>query len=143
MNYCGTLYDMTKTGFLLVGHGSTKPYNKQLIENTARLISEKENGYIVRCGFMENSTPTIPEILEEFKKEDIESMVVVPLFLARGVHIDVDIPEILGLDEGSHRGTFETKKGKVPLVFANPIGENPMLADLMIASAQQAFKEYL
>ncbi|MDD4127303.1 MAG: sirohydrochlorin nickelochelatase [Methanomicrobium sp.] len=134
---------MTKTGFLLVGHGSTKPYNKQLIENTARLISEKKNGYIVRCGFMENSTPTIPEILEEFKKEDIESMVVVPLFLARGVHIDVDIPEILGLDEGSHRGTFETKKGKVPLVFANPIGENPMLADLMIASAQQAFKEYL
>ncbi|MDD3407825.1 MAG: sirohydrochlorin nickelochelatase [Methanomicrobium sp.] len=134
---------MTKTGFLLVGHGSTKPYNKQLIENTARLISEKENGYIVRCGFMENSTPSIPEILEEFKKEDIESMVVVPLFLARGVHIDVDIPEILGLDEGSHRGTFETKNGKVPLVFANPIGENPMLADLMIASAQQAFKEYL
>ena len=91
---------------------------------------------------MENSTPSIPEILEDFKKEDIKSLVVVPLFLARGVHIDVDIPEILGLSDGSHRGEFETKSGSVPLVYANPIGENPMLADLMIASAQQAIKEY-
>ncbi|MDD3977961.1 MAG: sirohydrochlorin nickelochelatase [Methanomicrobium sp.] len=134
---------MAKTGFLLVGHGSTKPYNKQLIEKTAKLISEKESGYIVRCGFMENSTPSIPEILEEFKKDELESMVVVPLFLARGVHIDVDIPGILGIEEGGHKGTFEAKNGTVPLVFANPIGDNPMLADLMIASAKQAFDEYL
>ncbi len=134
---------MSKTGFLLVGHGSTKPYNKQLIENTAKLVSEKETGYLVRCGFMENSTPSIPEILEEFRKEDIESMVVVPLFLARGVHIDEDIPGILGLKEGSHRGTFATEKGEVPLVYAHPIGENPMLADLMISSAKQATEKYL
>ena len=134
---------MSKTGFLLVGHGSTKPYNKQLIENTAKLISEKEAGYIVRCGFMENSKPSIPEILEEFRKEEIETMIVVPLFLARGVHIDEDIPGILELKEGSHRGTFATEKGEVPLVYANPIGENPMLADLMISSAKQATDKYL
>ncbi|MBP2132223.1 sirohydrochlorin cobaltochelatase [Methanomicrobium sp. W14] len=133
---------MKKSGFLLVGHGSTKPYNKQLIENTAKLISEKENSYIVKCAFMENSTPSIPEVLDEFKNEDLESMVVVPLFLARGVHIDKDIPGILGIEEGGHKGEFETKNGKIPLVFAKPIGDNPMLADLMIESAKRAVEEY-
>ncbi len=134
---------MSKTGFLLVGHGSTKPYNKQLIENTAKLIAEKEQNYIVRCAFMESSTPSIPEIIDTFRKDDLDKMVVVPLFLARGVHIDSDIPEILGIPECGHRGTFKTEKGEVPLIYANPIGENPMLADLMISSAKNALKEYL
>lgn len=134
---------MSKTGFLLVGHGSTKPYNKQIIENTGKLIAQKEKDYIVRCAFMESSTPSIPEIIDTFRSEDIDKMLVVPLFLARGVHIDVDIPEILGIPECGHRGTFKTDKGEVPLIFASPIGDNPMLADLMISSAKNALKEYL
>ncbi|UUX92089.1 sirohydrochlorin nickelochelatase [Methanoplanus endosymbiosus] len=134
---------MVKKGFLLVGHGSKKPYNKQLIESTAAIISGKEDGYIVKSAFMENSSPTIQEMLDEFKKEEIDTLIVVPLFLARGIHIDKDIPGILGLEEGGHKGTFTTDAGDVPLVFAQPIGDNPMLADLMIESANLALDNYL
>ncbi|WOF16308.1 sirohydrochlorin nickelochelatase [Methanoplanus sp. FWC-SCC4] len=134
---------MSKTGFLLVGHGSKKPYNKKLIDNTAELIAKKEADYIVKSAFMENSSPTIEEMLDEFRKEDIESLVVVPLFLARGVHIDEDIPGILGLEEGSHKGVFTLESGEIPLIYARPIGENPMLADLMITSAKRAVEEHL
>ena len=39
---------MSKKGLLLVGHGSSLPYNKQLVEDTARLVSQKDPGYIAR-----------------------------------------------------------------------------------------------
>ena len=134
---------MAKIGFLLVGHGSKKPYNMQLINNTAKIIAEKEEGYIVKTGFMEFNEPTIPEALETFRNEDIEVLQVFPLFLARGMHIDRDIPEILGIEEGGHKGTFKLKDKEIPLIFADPIGENELLADLMIANGKQALDDYL
>lgn len=127
---------MAKTGFLLVGHGSKKPYNKELIETTAGLVAEKEDRFLVKSGFMSINTPTVQEKLEEFRSEDIEKLVVVPLFLAKGIHILVDIPGILGLAEGANTGTFALADGtEVPLLYAQPIGSDPMLADLMIKNA--------
>ena len=104
---------MAKTGFLLVGHGSKKPYNKELIENTAAMVAKKEDGFLVKSAFMSINEPTVQEILEEFKSEDIEKLVVVPLFLAKGIHILVDIPGILGLAEGSYHGEFTMADGSV------------------------------
>lgn len=129
---------MTKTGILLVGHGSKKEYNKDLISKTADLIAQKHPEYIVRCGFMEFNQPSIRESLDLFKNDDINSIAVVPLFLARGVHIDEDIPGILGLAAGQKRGLFPLANKEVPLVYADPIGPNPFLADLMMENAKVA-----
>jgi len=123
---------------LLCGHGSTKPYNKELITKTASLISEKNPQYVVKCGFMEFNEPDIRTSLHEFGSEDINALAVVPLFLARGVHIDDDIPEILGLPSGQKIGVFKKGTTEIPLVYADPIGENPLLADLMVSSAEAA-----
>ncbi len=124
------------TGFLLVGHGSQKPYNKELIETTANLIASKEDRFLVKSGFMSINEPKVQDILDEFKTEDIEKLVVVPLFLAKGVHILIDIPEILGLKEGTNSGTFTLANGtEIPLLYASPIGSDPLLADLMIKNA--------
>mgnify|MGYP000897121095 FL=1 len=132
---------MAKKGMLLVGHGSKLPYNKDLVETTARLIAEKTDEYIVRAGFMSLNTPTVQEQLEAFRKEKIEMLVVVPLFLARGVHIEKDIPEILGLSGGARAGTFHMNGKDVPLVYASPIGSDPLLAELMLKNAAEAIAE--
>jgi len=126
---------------LLVGHGSKLPYNKDLVETTAKLIAEKTDEYIVRTGFMSLNTPTVQEQLEAFRKEKIEMLVVVPLFLARGVHIEKDIPAILGLPEGARAGTFHMNGKDVPLVYASPNGSDPLLAELMLKNAAEAIDE--
>lgn len=72
------------------------------------------------------------DVLEEFKAADIEKLVVVPpLFLAKGIHILIDIPPgILGLEEGTNSGTFTLANGtEIPLLYAQPIGSDPLLAD--------------
>ncbi|KDE54696.1 sirohydrochlorin nickelochelatase [Methanoculleus sp. MH98A] len=132
---------MALKGMLLVGHGSKLPHNKELIETTAKLITEKTDDYIVKPGFMSLNTPTVEEQLEAFRSEDIEMLVVVPLFLAKGIHINKDIPEILGLPEGQRRGTFKLNGKTVPLVYANPIGSDPLLAELMLKNASEAIAE--
>ena len=126
---------------LLVGHGSKLPYNKELIETTANLIAEKTDDYLVKSGFMSLNTPTVGEQLEAFRREDIDMLVVVPLFLARGVHIEQDIPEILGLPAGARKGEFQMNGKTVPLVYANPIGSDPLLAELMLKNASDAIAE--
>ena len=123
---------------LLVGHGSKLPYNKELIIETGRMIQERSDDYLVRCGFMSMNEPSVNDQLDAFRKETIEALVVVPLFLARGVHIEKDIPALLGLPEGGKQGMFEAANGAVPLVYADPIGVDPLLAELMLKNAQNA-----
>jgi sirohydrochlorin ferrochelatase len=134
---------MSKKGLLLIGHGSKLPFNKELIEETARIISKTDGGFIVKSGFMSINTPTVKEKLEEFRSEDIDTLVVVPLFLAKGIHILRDIPAILGLEEGSYRGTFQLNGRDVPLVYAQPIGSDPLLAELMLKNAYNAMEDLL
>ena len=131
---------MGKMGMLLVGHGSTMPYNKELVENTATMIKSQNTDFIVKCGFMNMNKPSIKESLDEFSREQIETLVVVPLFLAKGVHIEKDIPGEIGLAEGTKRGSFSASGKNIPLLYADPIGSDPLLAELMIKNATKALK---
>ena len=99
---------------LLVGHGSKLPYNKELILETGRMIQERSDAFTVRCGFMSMNEPSVTDQLEAFRHEPIEALVVVPLFLARGVHIEKDIPALLGLAEGQKTGTFGANGSTIP-----------------------------
>jgi len=114
------------------------PYNKELVEKTAEFIKAKNAGYIVKCGFMNMNKPTIKDSLEAFRHEPIEALVVVPLFLAKGVHIEKDIPGEIGLPEGVKKGSFVLNGKSVPLLYADPIGSDPLLAELMIKNANKA-----
>lgn len=133
-----TICYMIMKGMLLVGHGSTMPYNKELVETTGKLIAAQTTEFIVKCAFMNMNTPSIEDALLEFKKEKIDALVVVPLFLAKGVHIEKDIPGVIGLPEGVKKGTFALNGKSIPLVYADPIGSDPLLADLMVKNAKKA-----
>ena len=131
---------MGRKGMLLVGHGSTMPYNKELVEKTADMIRAQDNGFIVKSGFMNMNASTIKEALDDFRHEQIDTLVVVPLFLAKGVHIEKDIPGEIGLPEGVKKGTFAINGTTIPLVYADPIGSDPLLATLMVKNAQAALR---
>jgi len=135
---------MCKQGLLLIGHGSRLNYNKELITSTAELMGEKTDEYLIKTCFMENSSPNVLDGLNAMKCEEIEILVVVPLFLAKGVHVLQDIPELLGLKSGECRGNFVLANGKeIPLIYADPIGKDPLLAEIMLKNAHTAISTYL
>jgi len=131
---------MGKKGMLLVGHGSSLPFNKELVEETAAMIRARDGEFIIRTGFLNLDKPTLTDALEQFQKDDIDMMVVVPLFLAKGVHILEDIPALLGLDPGKNRGEIELHGKSIPLVYAEPIGKDPLLAEMMLKNAYRAIR---
>lgn len=130
---------MSLTGLLLVGHGSRLEYNKQLITTTAELMKQERPDYLIKSCFLEYSSPTVPEGLDSMRSESISRLVVVPLFLAKGIHVLRDIPRLLGLDTGKKQGSFVLLDGtEIPLVYAEPIGIDPLLASLMLKNAAAA-----
>lgn len=130
---------MAYIGLLLVGHGSRLEYNKQLITTTAELMKRERGEYILKSCFLEYSTPTVLEGLDSMRGEDLSRLIVVPLFLAKGIHVLRDIPRLLGLELGENVGTFQLSDGReIPLVYAEPIGIDPLLAKLMLKNADIA-----
>ena len=74
---------------------------------------------------MENSEPTLEEAIEGFSGTGVTKIAAVPVFLASGVHITKDIPQILSLDEKGC-GTLEIDGKIVPLCYAKPLGADEL-----------------
>jgi sirohydrochlorin cobaltochelatase len=131
---------MGMKGMLLIGHGSSMPYNKDLVETTGKMIAAQARDFVVKCGFMNINSPSIKEALESFRHDPIDVLVVVPLFLAKGVHIEKDIPSEIGFADGQKKGTYTLNGRSIPIVYADPIGSDPLLAGLMVKNAQKALE---
>ncbi|WP_405267302.1 sirohydrochlorin nickelochelatase [Methanobrevibacter sp.] len=106
------LDDDAKTGILLVTHGSRLNYNKEFatalynkFEKTCELPSS--------FGFMELCGPSIPESINKLADEnELERLVVIPVFIAPGMHTTHDIPHILGfLEEHEHEHSHSHSHG--------------------------------
>ena len=142
------LDDSAKTGILLVTHGSRLNYNKEFatalynkFEKTCELPSS--------FGFMELCGPSIPESINKLVDEnDLERLVVVPVFIAPGMHTTHDIPHILGfLEEHEHSHSHGHSHGHghdhshdlTPvdfdgeILYPEPIKADDILIDILIS----------
>ncbi len=119
-----------KTGIVLVGHGSKEPYNKETIEFFASMLKNRYD--FVAAAFMQINNPPIPTVIQTAIDAGMEKIIVVPVFLARGIHIDQDIPQELGLEPGAKRKTLKGKNNDVLLVYAEPMGKDKRIVDILV-----------
>ncbi|MEA1985601.1 MAG: sirohydrochlorin nickelochelatase [Euryarchaeota archaeon] len=126
-----------KIGILTIGHGSRLPFNKEVVTSIANSIAEKHTDMVIRAGFMENCGPSVDEALMAFEGTGVTKIAAVPVFLASGVHITEDIPEILKLDPETNEGSIELDGKQVPIVYGKPLGDHPLLADLVFNRAEE------
>ncbi len=134
---------MENRGILLIGHGSRRETYRKFVEDTAEILQNTHPECKIRTCYLEHMSPAVPEGLELLKKETPDVIIAVPLLLSEGVHITETIPHLLGLKEGSRSGTVTLASGKnIPLLYANPIGADPLLADLLFRNAERAQKEF-
>lgn len=106
------LDDSAKTGILLVTHGSRLNYNKEFATALYDKF-EKTCDYPSSFGFMELCGPSIPESINKLVDEnELERLIVVPVFIAPGMHTTHDIPHILGLlDDHEHTHSHNHSHG--------------------------------
>ena len=99
-----------KTGILLLSHGSRLDDGEEVIKAYKEMYVEEFPDMPVEYGFMEIRKPGIPETIKKLTTEnDLDRIIVVPVFVAHGLHTKRDIPGLLGIesdyeedDDGHH-----------------------------------------
>ena len=129
-----------KIGILALGHGSRLPHNKEVVTGVANLIAEKYENTVVRTGFMNMNGPTMDEGLKAFEGTGVSTIVAIPIFLAHGVHTTEDIPKILGISREDRKTTIQLNGNDVTLVYAEPLGADPLIAELAYKRALEALE---
>lgn len=140
-----------KTGILLVSHGSRLNYNREFITDIHNQYKDQTTFHVGQ-GFMELCEPTISQAINEMtEKADFDRLIVVPVFLAPGVHTTRDIPTILGILEEnesaeshihnhshshSHTHDHDHVHGDVvdfngEILYTEPLGTDDLIIDII------------
>ena len=130
---------MKDVGILVLGHGSTLPYNKELVESLAQMIGKNHTGP-VRTAYLNMNHPNIHEGLKSFEGTNVNKIVALPLFLAHGVHTRQDIPQELGVDPEKRRGILNIWGEEVEVICAEPLGVDECIAALACKRAEEALR---
>ncbi len=120
-------------GLILIGHGSKLPHNRENLEKLATVIRNNGNFEIVDIAFMVRDTPTVTEAVDIVAEKGVSKIVLIPAFLAAGVHTTEDIPGLIGVKEREP----QLKAKGVELVYGEPIGSDERIAAIL---EEKAFK---
>ncbi|HDS46185.1 MAG TPA: sirohydrochlorin nickelochelatase [Methanomicrobia archaeon] len=123
---------------VLIGHGSTLPYNKEVLEELGKRIEMREIYKTVRVAFMQLNSPNIEDVLRDLAEEGTKKIVAQPVFLADGVHTTEDIPEKLKI---AFEGPWANLGRDVKLVYAKPIGADERIVDILLDRLKAAMGE--
>jgi sirohydrochlorin ferrochelatase len=136
---------VTGTPLVLVAHGSTDPRFGEVVEAVAARVRSLRPGLEVRVGYLEHGPPSVADVAADG--------VLVPLLLASGYHVLVDLPEqapgarvtaavgpdprlMVAVADRLHAGGYAVD---APVVLAAAgSSDERALADVRVAAAQLA-----
>ncbi len=128
---------LENVGLILIGHGSKLPHNQENLERLAQIMRERSSFKTVAISFMMRNKPTISEAIDGLAKQGIKKIVLVPAFLAPGVHTTQEIPEMI---EVKGKEAQLSTKG-VELFYGEPIGADECIAVILEEKALIALGE--
>jgi precorrin-8X/cobalt-precorrin-8 methylmutase len=120
-------------GLILIGHGSKLPHNRENLEKIAATLRGRGKFRTVEIAFMTRDVPTVNEAVDIVTAKGVSKIVLVPAFLAAGVHTTEDIPGLIGVKEKE----LQLKSKGVKLVYGEPLGSDERIADIL---EEKAFK---
>jgi precorrin-8X/cobalt-precorrin-8 methylmutase len=125
---------LDKVGLILIGHGSKLPHNRENLEKLAEFLRQRSKFKIVEIAFMIRNTPTIAEAIDALAQKGVSKIVLVPAFLAPGVHTTQEIPELIGVKEKEP----QLKARGIELVYGEPLGSDERIAEILEEKALKA-----
>lgn len=134
----GEEIDPADTCLFIAGHGTSLNDNSVTIirEQAARIA---DMGLYGECQafFMEQE----PFVRDWARLTEKRNVIVVPFFIADGLHSYEDIPEMLGISKNVREQGFSnpTEREERRLWYASAIGTEPLMADVILAQVASAW----
>lgn len=117
------------TEIILLGHGSRRSEANQGLLEVAHKVS-RLLGQEVTPVFMAHQAPNLPEGVLQKISEGAKKILIMPLFLFRGVHVTVDIYEEIR--------EVQEKYPDVDIQFAQELGADDVIANLASVRIKEA-----
>jgi hypothetical protein len=87
--------EVENEAIILMGHGSRVPGAGKDMEEVARRLKEKYGYPWVEICFLSRLGPHFPEVFEKCVKQGAKRVWAIPYFLHEGLHLRLDIPEMM------------------------------------------------
>ena len=123
------------TGIIIIDHGSRSEPSNQLLLDVVRRFAERlaDRFRIVEPAHMELASPDMAQAFARCVVRGADHVIVVPLFLAPGKHMTVDIPRLAAEAATTFPG--------VTVQVAAPLGADDLLVQLLGRRAEQAERD--
>jgi sirohydrochlorin cobaltochelatase len=137
-----------RASLMIVGHGtSLNEKSAEAAQSQARAIREKGAYAEVTEAYMEEA----PFIADWRKNTSQPNVVVVPFFIADGLHSYQDIPVLLGIESAptaaaSQQEVFRRNPYRLDgrtLYYASAIGTEPLMAEVILDTISRFDRKYL
>ena len=115
--------ERSQEAIILLGHGSRVPEAGKDMERVAARLREKYGYPIIEVCFMSRLGPHFPEVFEKCVNLGATKVLVIPYFLHSGLHLVLDVPEMLQEEAQKFPG--------VTLQMGRGFGFDEMLVDLV------------
>ena len=115
----------SKTGLIIVDHGSRRDESNGLLLEVVRAYREHSSWAIVESAHMELAEPSIATAFARCVEEGAELVVVFPYFLAPGRHWNEDIPRLAA------EAAAPFMAAGVRFLVTAPLGLHPLMLQII------------
>ena len=119
-----------RTALLLIAHGSRQHEANLDLHDLVEQLRGRRAYAIVEASFLELAEPNILEGGKNCVAQGARSVILLPYFLAAGVHVRRDLTEA--------RRVLSEKFPQVSFALAEPLGPNPLLIEVVLERARKA-----
>lgn len=86
---------MSHSAIILFAHGARDPAWALPFRAIQSAVAASDQTKKVELAFLELMQPALPDVAEQLIQEGVQSITVVPLFMAQGGHLKKDLPVLL------------------------------------------------
>lgn len=112
------------TGIILLSHGSRLPEAQATVRAIRDLVVAAGSYELVEIAALQFNQPDLPAALKTVIEAGATKVIIMPLFLYQGLHMQKDIPDIL-----KEQGALYPH---VKITVTDNIGADPLLAEIVL-----------
>lgn len=133
---------MKDVAALLIGHGSTNPSQREVLESLAKIVESKNVFGGVFYAFMRVNEPKLSDVLHKIVEKGYRKVVAIPVFVSEGSHTIEDIPDALKIPRGTRYCKREVDGVEIEIIYAKPLGVDERIASVVIDRGLEALSEF-
>ena len=120
-------------GLVIFAHGSSVPSANSAVAEVARSTADA-GGFLVQVGFLDPVRPTLDEAVAKLIEQGATRVLVIPYFLTLGLHLQRDLPAIVG--------RISTRHPDVEIRVTPPLDGHAALVRILLDRTSEALKDW-